>query len=1706
MGLINRVFSFIFLLFILGACSDTGLSAANILHKIKSTPPPINIANKKNYSLNGTCSLAQSEIGIRIGVLSEDQVICSEDLTWEATGLDVSEIPDSKEVLIKLRQGDNASVKNGLLLEVKVIKDTRKPTVALDPPSFINANNQNRFVLEGDCSENGQTVSVSIGGLPDQTVDCTSLVWTLEADVSDLTTDTVDLLVDFTDAVGNPALQVSDTVDRDVVAPMVALTTTDLTITSANHERYSLEGTCEGSRNVIVTIGTLEAKTVNCENNGTWNLTNQNMEILEDGDAITIRVEQKDAFKNIGFVEEVIVKDTVHPTPLLTTSLFINTTNDGSYSLQGSCEGSEDVSITLNTQTESASCSSGQWNYSVDSNLLSEGQYELIISQEDQLGNEGVITPNPILVRDVTLPTASLNSDQDINSANASNYRPRGSCSEEGTVTITVASLPSATALCNGSSWQLNPGIDVSGLSDAESINMILDMEDVAGNTSNSTVTVSKDIISRAVAINIPTVINRVNETDYFVGGACSAHPDLMSLTVGGVSPTTEPVCSEGTWSASVDASSIDDGNSIAINISFGEGETQATDSETTLKDTEAPHVEIANTTWSINEENQSSYTLSGTCSENGQSVAVVIGDLSTQVSCSSGNWEVLAYDVSSLAGSSITITADLNDAAGNPADQATTMVDRDIVDPTVTLASTLLYIINKENVTQYNLEGSCEDGLDVILTLDDLSPWTLPCNSGSWALVDEDMTALRQGTDILLTVKQTDDVGNGGENSAILIKDTINPTLDLTSSLQVNANNVSAFLLEGDCSEEGELVTLTIASRPEVTTPCTSTGWQHTEDLETGLSDGDISLELSLEDAAGNTKEHSFTLNRDTVPPHLTMNTPLPPMSVENGNAYLVEGDCNNGDRVTLSIVGLSATPSVECGDSTTLPPLPNNRWEILTGAFSNVEDSPNITLKATVTDNHGNETHVSSTFAKDTTAPVVSIDDLVEINETNKTSYPLAGDCNENGKEVQVSAGSLTSSPSPICAGERWNVSMDLSTLTGAIDINALQRDDFNNLGSAPAQILVIEVIRQRFFYSRITAGSTHTCIITRESQVICWGNLEKWQMGDNQPAPVNDEGETVFRRFYPEHYVVVVDENGDTTGPLTGVISLAAGSIHTCALITTGQVRCWGGGGGRLGNDTNTYSNHAVTVVDGNGSTNPLTGVISLAVGSSHTCALTTAGRVWCWGHGDKSQLGNDSTTGSNHPVAVVDGDGSTNPLTNIVTLGAGGFHTCAVTSGGGALCWGHGALGQLGSSSEAQNVPGEEDPVGYDRDAPLPVLVGEGGTPLSGVLEIGGGSGHTCALLEDSGVKCWGSEFSGRLGNGENTYGRQYYPVDVLVTPGGALFTGATEMKTFSEGACVIMELEEELQCWGDNNVGELGHGPVGNHSTTPIGTLTGEGSSETLKSVRELAKGQVSTNCALPSKGGVLCWGANTRGELGDTTTTNRRTPVLVVDGVDGINSTGFFNNYSAFRRTYSCEQGANTSSCGYDPVDQILLALTSPSSTPSTSASISIEVSGLTTGDNLSIYNSKDCSGTAVATTTSNSSVTVNGLSEGAHVFHFKITASNSSVSSCSKSFLSYHYDATAPTAVTLSLTSTSGTNPTPEVRVSGIEPGNLISLYSDSNCSTSAASALRVNGVETDITVNTLATGDHTFYAQATDLTGNESSCSSGVTYTVNE
>ena len=198
---------------------------------------------------------------------------------------------------------------------------------------------------------------------------------------------------------------------------------------------------------------------------------------------------------------------------------------------------------------------------------------------------------------------------------------------------------------------------------------------------------------------------------------------------------------------------------------------------------------------------------------------------------------------------------------------------------------------------------------------------------------------------------------------------------------------------------KNGESVNIAIADRSPVTASCTSSHWQYTVDLETGLNNGNIPLVLTLEDAAGNSVEGTFTLNRNTVLPYFNIDSPLLSMNAENVNTYSVQGSCDNGDFVHLSIQGLSSTLSTQCGNFDDFSNS-SNRWLITTGDFSNLADGTNIVLRVTATDGHGNETLMNTTFDKDTTVPVVSIDELVELTASNEANFPLAGDCSRRTK----------------------------------------------------------------------------------------------------------------------------------------------------------------------------------------------------------------------------------------------------------------------------------------------------------------------------------------------------------------------------------------------------------------------------------------------------------------------------------------------------------------------------------------------------------------------------------------------------------------------------------------------------------------------------------------------------------------------------------
>jgi alpha-tubulin suppressor-like RCC1 family protein len=288
-------------------------------------------------------------------------------------------------------------------------------------------------------------------------------------------------------------------------------------------------------------------------------------------------------------------------------------------------------------------------------------------------------------------------------------------------------------------------------------------------------------------------------------------------------------------------------------------------------------------------------------------------------------------------------------------------------------------------------------------------------------------------------------------------------------------------------------------------------------------------------------------------------------------------------------------------------------------------------------------------------------------------------------------------------------------------------------------------------------IATGDYFSCALTDEGAVKCWGLNRYGQLGD---------GTTRDR-----HAPVAV------AGLSSGVVAIAAGSAHACALTSVGAVRCWGYNGlGALGNGT-TLNRHAPVGVTGLGS-----GVTAIAAGLDYTCALTSGGGVECWGDNGFGKLGDGTATDRYEPVDVA------GLASGVVALAAGHSHTCALTRVGGVKCWGRNAFGELGDGTT------------NDRYRP-------GGVAglASGVVGLSAGGYHSCAVTAGGGATCWGDNSDGALGDGTTT--DRYVPVDV-----SGLTSGVDAISAGLTHSCAVTSAGG-VRCWGNNAFGELGDGTV-----------------------------------------------------------------------------------------------------------------------------------------------------------------------------------------------------------------------------------------------------------------------------------------------------
>jgi alpha-tubulin suppressor-like RCC1 family protein len=363
----------------------------------------------------------------------------------------------------------------------------------------------------------------------------------------------------------------------------------------------------------------------------------------------------------------------------------------------------------------------------------------------------------------------------------------------------------------------------------------------------------------------------------------------------------------------------------------------------------------------------------------------------------------------------------------------------------------------------------------------------------------------------------------------------------------------------------------------------------------------------------------------------------------------------------------------------------------------------------------------------------------------------------------------------------------------------------------------------------------------------------------------APVCGDGKVEAGEACDDGNTTPLDGCEPVTAPIAAarctksrVISLSLGLQHTCALYNGGYVRCWGDNTlGELGlGHTNFEGNnkpYQLTNASG-GAAGPIAfvgsgGVTALAAGNNFACAVLSDGSVQCWGTNDSGQLGLGSLTPTSSGLPAVVSLGQS---AMAVTVSRNQGVACAILADGSVRCWGSNAAGALGlgnnTSSPSQTMtPNQFGPVSL-------------GTTATAIASANG----ACALLTGGTIRCWGDNNFGEFGLGNttalsNTMAPSAYGVVPL--PSGKT---ALSISMGSGFACTRLS-DGTAQCWGHNNIGQLG---LGNANTIGDNELAIAGAVVLGTTVSSLVTGNLETCGLFVSDGGWRCWGNNSSGELG----------------------------------------------------------------------------------------------------------------------------------------------------------------------------------------------------------------------------------------------
>ena len=310
----------------------------------------------------------------------------------------------------------------------------------------------------------------------------------------------------------------------------------------------------------------------------------------------------------------------------------------------------------------------------------------------------------------------------------------------------------------------------------------------------------------------------------------------------------------------------------------------------------------------------------------------------------------------------------------------------------------------------------------------------------------------------------------------------------------------------------------------------------------------------------------------------------------------------------------------------------------------------------------------------------------------------------------------------------------------------------------------------------------------------------------------------------------------------------VAVGVGEAHTCAISAAGRMYCWGEGSPKLG-----LGDSAEDSVPRPANVGGARGWRAVGAGDTHTCAINALGEIHCWGHGASGLLGAGDSENAEAPQRV--GTGS-----DWASIEAGASHTCAINASAQLYCWGAGSSGRLGN--------------GAIGNADTPQRVGSG----SDWPQVSAGTSHTCAITASGELYCWGNHINGRLGIGAASAN--------VKTP--QLVGDRSDWAQVSAGlfhTCAITA-SGQLHCWGGDGSGQLGNGDgIAVVSPQPIGTRS---------DWAQVSAGDLHT-CAITASGQLHCWGESEEGRLGIGDVSSDQTAPVQVTGADRVFETGWIS-------------------------------------------------------------------------------------------------------------------------------------------------------------------------------------------------------------------